>query len=138
MINRLGVLLAVAIIIWPAPARAVPCEVYANIKAGDVSPCEGVRIPTEELAYLLAAETRADTLAAELRKLKADNTVLKAEVAAANRIATSERLSRIACFANAVEVAKCDTPWGGWPWVTGIVGLAVGGLAGYGVAEVTR
>ena len=124
----------------PATGRAAPCKSYEAVEAGDVSPCDGVRLPAAELDHLLTEETRAKELDTKLEMANVEIARLRAELKEARGIAEAERLARVAALANAADATKCycDTPWGGWPWVTGVIGLGIGGVAGYGLREAVR
>lgn len=132
--------LALLAFLWPLALLAAPCETYEPVKAGDVSPCDGIRGPASDIEHLLAEETRVKELEASELGLRAEIIRLRAELAEARGIAEAERRARIAAISNAGETAACvcDAPWGGWPWVAGFVGFGLGGAAGYGIHEITR
>lgn len=130
--------LMITIIIFPSPTRAEPCSEHVKITGGTVAPCDAVGVPAVEFLRLLREETRATKLDAVVLTLEATILELKADLRAALGAAEAERLGRIACAAasNAAARCSCDIPWGGWTWVAGLGGLALGGLSGYGLARV--
>lgn len=111
-------------------ARAEPPAVEVTaLRPGQPAPYAGILVPAETLRALLIAQDERDH-ERELRRLERERADV--DLAECRGISDARERARVACEASRVPPACEPVPWGGWPWVSGVAGAALG--FGVGVA----
>lgn len=119
-------------------ARGEPAEPAADtpvtaLRAGEAAPYAGILVPAETLRALLQAQDERDH-ERELRKLDAQQAT--ADIDECRAISDARERARSQCEASRVPPAcRCECAWGGWPWVSGVAGAAVGFGVGWAVTR---
>lgn len=139
--KALAAVLVLALLLAPSQVRGGP---PTELEPGDPAPYAGTLVERGYLADLLRAEAQRDRARAEVRGVKARLLRTEADLSAERAQREADRREaeqRELAWADALgrcEVAARDAAqpsWGGWPWVAGGVGLAVGVVVGALVAQ---
>lgn len=139
--KALAAVLVLALLLAPSQVRGGP---PTELEPGAPAPYSGTLVERGYLADLLRAEAQRDRAHAEVRGLKARLVRTEADLSAERAQREADRREaeqRELAWADALE--RCEAAardaaqpsWGGWPWVAGGVGLAVGVVVGALVAR---
>jgi len=129
----------------PALNAAPPsdaCMHARTLRAGAVSPCTGLLVPSSDIRSLMIEVEELNARVIELQgelevaKIQKDRDAVDLQACEDKTVVIRNTLH--ACEATkAPAPLSCPQSFGGWPWIALTAGVVVGGVGGWGVGRAT-